>query len=46
MILPRGSPYGSQWLVLVTKDDKGKVKSKRLMGVIFVPMTGRMSKSK
>jgi protein-L-isoaspartate(D-aspartate) O-methyltransferase len=46
MILPRGSPYGSQWLVLVTKDDKGKVKSKRLMGVRFVPMTGRMSKSK
>ncbi len=46
MILPRGSPYGSQWLVLVTKDDKGKVKSKRLMGVRFVPMTGRVSKSK
>ena len=46
MILPRGSPYGSQWLVLVTKDNKGKVKSKRLMGVRFVPMTGRVSKSK
>ena len=46
MILPRGSPYGSQWLVLVTKDDKGKVSSRRLMLVRFVPMTGRMSKAK
>ncbi|MHC4387313.1 MAG: protein-L-isoaspartate(D-aspartate) O-methyltransferase [Planctomycetota bacterium] len=46
MILPRGSPYGSQWLVLVTKDDKGKVKTKRLMGVRFVPMTGRVSKTR
>jgi len=46
MILPRGSPYGSQWLVLVTKDDKGKVSSRRLMPVRFVPMTGRMSKAK
>jgi len=46
MILPRGSPYGSQWLVLVTKDDKGKVSSRRLMPVRFVPMTGRMSKAR
>ena len=46
MILPRGSPYGSQWLVLVTKDKKGKVSSKRLMPVRFVPMTGRISKVK
>jgi len=46
MILPRGSPYGSQWLVLVIKDDKGKVSSKRLMPVRFVPMTGRISKVK
>jgi len=46
MILPRGSPYGSQWLVLVTKDDKGKVSSRRLMLVRFVPMTGRMSKAR
>jgi protein-L-isoaspartate(D-aspartate) O-methyltransferase len=46
MILPRGSPYGSQWLVLVTKDDKGKVRTKRLMGVRFVPMTGRVSKTR
>jgi protein-L-isoaspartate(D-aspartate) O-methyltransferase len=42
MILPLGSPYGYQSLVLVTKDDKGKVRSKRLMGVAFVPMVGRV----
>jgi len=46
MILPRGSPYGSQWLVLVTKDKQGKPSSRRLMGVRFVPMTGRIMKSK
>ncbi|MHC4482530.1 MAG: protein-L-isoaspartate(D-aspartate) O-methyltransferase [Planctomycetota bacterium] len=46
MILPKGSPYGAQWLVLITKDDKGKVRSRRLMGVRFVPMTGRIMKVK
>lgn len=46
MILPRGSPYGSQWLVLVTKDKQGRLSSRRLMGVRFVPMTGRIMKSK
>ncbi|UCF00348.1 MAG: protein-L-isoaspartate(D-aspartate) O-methyltransferase, partial [Planctomycetota bacterium] len=30
MILPVGSPFGAQWLVLITKDDKGKVQSKEL----------------
>jgi len=41
MILPLGSPYGLQTLVLITKDDEGKVHSKRLLPVRFVPMTGR-----
>jgi protein-L-isoaspartate(D-aspartate) O-methyltransferase len=41
MILPLGSPYGSQWLVLITKDDKGEVRSRSLIPVRFVPMTGR-----
>lgn len=41
MILPLGSPYGSQWLVLITKDDKGEVRSRSLIPVCFVPMTGR-----
>ena len=43
MILPLGSPYGSQWLVLVTKDRDGKMRSKRVMPVRFVPMTGRVT---
>lgn len=42
MILPLGSPYGSQWLVLITKDDKGEVRSRNLLPVRFVPMTGRV----
>ncbi|HUW21000.1 MAG TPA: protein-L-isoaspartate(D-aspartate) O-methyltransferase [Sedimentisphaerales bacterium] len=41
MILPLGSPYGAQWLVLITKDDKGEVRSRSLIPVRFVPMTGR-----
>ncbi|UCF44628.1 MAG: protein-L-isoaspartate(D-aspartate) O-methyltransferase [Planctomycetota bacterium] len=46
MILPLGSPYGSQTLVLITKDDKGEVRSKGVMGVRFVPMTGHILESK
>jgi len=46
LILPLGSPYGFQTLVLITKDDKGVVRSKRLLPVRFVPMTGRAMKSK
>lgn len=42
MILPLGSPYGAQTLVLITKDDKGEVRSKRLLPVRFVPMTGHI----
>ncbi|MHC4644962.1 MAG: protein-L-isoaspartate(D-aspartate) O-methyltransferase [Planctomycetota bacterium] len=42
MILPLGSPYGAQVLVLITKDADGTIRSRRLMGVQFVPMTGRV----
>ncbi len=42
MILPLGSPFGAQTLVLITKDDKGKVHSRRLLPVRFVPMLGRI----
>jgi len=42
MILPLGSPYGSQVLLLITKDEQGQMRSRRLMGVQFVPMTGRV----
>jgi protein-L-isoaspartate(D-aspartate) O-methyltransferase len=46
MILPLGSPYGFQVLVVVTKDDRGEVRSKRLLPVRFVPMVGRIDKGK
>jgi len=44
MILPTGSPWGFQYLVLITKDDKGNLRSKRVMPVRFVPMTGEVTK--
>ena len=43
MILPLGSPFGAQTLVLITKNDKGEVRSRSLLPVRFVPMVGRMS---
>ena len=45
MILPVGSPFGAQTLMLVTKDDKGKVRSRRLLPVRFVPMLGRITEA-
>lgn len=42
MILPVGSPYFGQSLKLIEKDEKGAIKSKRLLPVRFVPMTGRV----
>jgi len=44
MILPVGSPFGIQTLVLISKDEKGEVHSKGLLPVRFVPMTGRVNK--
>jgi len=44
MILPYGSPYGFQYLVLITKDKDGKLQSKNVMPVRFVPMTGEVQK--
>ena len=40
MILPLGSPFGFQTLVLITKNDQGEVRSRRLLPVRFVPMLG------
>jgi protein-L-isoaspartate(D-aspartate) O-methyltransferase len=46
MILPLGSPYGAQTLVLITKDKEGSVRSRELLPVRFVPMTGRVRRPK
>jgi protein-L-isoaspartate(D-aspartate) O-methyltransferase len=44
MIMPVGSPFGNQTLMLITKDEDGKIQSKRLLPVMFVPMTGQVMK--
>ncbi len=46
MILPMGSRLGFQYLVLITKDEKGNLHWKSVMPVRFVPMTGEVEKSK
>ncbi len=44
MILPCGSPGGFQYLVLITKDEKGNLHKSNVMPVRFVPMTGEVQK--
>ncbi|MHC4167079.1 MAG: protein-L-isoaspartate(D-aspartate) O-methyltransferase [Planctomycetota bacterium] len=44
MILPEGSPRGSQYLIVITKDKEGKLRRKNVMPVRFVPMTGEVQK--
>lgn len=38
MVIPVGAPFAVQSLMLVTKDDDGKVRSQSLMAVRFVPL--------
>jgi len=45
MMLPLGSPYGPQRLVLVSKDASGQITSRALLPVRFVPMVGRVQKA-
>lgn len=44
MIIPTGSPFGFQYLELITKDKEGKIRKSRVMPVRFVPMTGEVQK--
>ena len=44
MILPYGRPWGFQYLVVITKDKKGKISKQNVMPVRFVPMTGEVQK--
>jgi len=46
MILPVGSPFGYQTLKLITKDEKGRIHSRRLLPVRFVPMLGQIEKGR
>ena len=42
MIIPIGQPYKTQFLYLFTKDENGKVHSRKDMGTYFIPMTGKI----
>jgi protein-L-isoaspartate(D-aspartate) O-methyltransferase len=45
MIIPIGQPFKrGQVLYIYTKDEHGKIHSRRDMGVFFIPMTGTMMK--
>ena len=46
MILPVGPSFGTQDLRLVTKDEEGKVRTKSLYAVRFVPLTGSLGRKK
>lgn len=41
MVIPVGRVYEIQYIVRVTSDEEGKIRSQRLLPVRFVPMTGR-----
>ena len=41
MVIPVGSRFMVQQLVLVEKDDKGKVSTRQILPVRFVPLTGK-----
>jgi protein-L-isoaspartate(D-aspartate) O-methyltransferase len=40
MVIPVGTPFQTQYLTLVEKDPGGKVTTRQLIPVIFVPFTG------
>ena len=44
MIIPYESASGFQYLVLITKDEKGELQKKNVLPVRFVPMTGEVQK--
>jgi len=45
LVIPVGPPFARQDLVLVIKDEKGKVHTQSLYAVAFVPLTGSLGKS-
>lgn len=40
MVIPLGSPFQQQWLVVVEKDEAGSVRHRTIAPVAFVPFTG------
>jgi len=41
MVIPVGGPFTTQWLMLVDKLDDGRIKTRQLLPVAFVPFTRR-----
>ena len=41
MVIPVGSPFLTQHLMLVEKDAKGQIKTRQILPVRFVPLTGK-----
>jgi protein-L-isoaspartate(D-aspartate) O-methyltransferase len=46
MVIPVGGIYQVQRLMVVTKDDQGRVQTQELLPVVFVPMTGAVQKTR
>ncbi|MBN1362832.1 MAG: protein-L-isoaspartate(D-aspartate) O-methyltransferase [Sedimentisphaerales bacterium] len=44
MILPHRDDSGYQYLVLITKDEAGRLEREKVLPVVFVPMTGQVQK--
>ncbi len=40
LVIPVGGPYFYQDLILIQKNEQGKVKTRNILGVSFVPLTG------
>ena len=40
MVIPVGLPYMPQELMLLEKNEKGEIRTRNVLGVAFVPLTG------
>jgi protein-L-isoaspartate(D-aspartate) O-methyltransferase len=40
MVIPVGSQFTTQWLLLIEKGDDGEIVSRQIAPVRFVPLTG------
>jgi protein-L-isoaspartate(D-aspartate) O-methyltransferase len=40
MVIPVGEPYAGQYLMLLEKQEDGKIKTRQVLPVAFVPLTG------
>jgi protein-L-isoaspartate(D-aspartate) O-methyltransferase len=41
LVIPVGSPFGSQVLSVISKDDSGRALTREILPVAFVPLTGK-----